>query len=44
MTEATSSPEMNAAPAPELAVVVPVKNEADNVLPLIEEIYAALCR
>ncbi len=27
---------------PELAVVVPVKNEQDNVLPLIEEIHAAL--
>lgn len=27
---------------PELAVVVPVKNEADNVLPLIAEIHAAL--
>lgn len=42
MTEATSSPDVNAGPSPELAVVVPVKNEADNVLPLIEEIYAAL--
>lgn len=29
-------------PAPALSVVVPVKNEADNILPLIEEIYAAL--
>jgi dolichol-phosphate mannosyltransferase len=27
---------------PELAVVVPVKNEADNILPLIAEIHAAL--
>jgi dolichol-phosphate mannosyltransferase len=27
---------------PELAVVVPVKNEADNVLPLIQEIHVAL--
>ncbi len=27
---------------PELAVVVPVRNEADNVLPLIEEIHQAL--
>ncbi len=26
---------------PELAVVVPVKNEADNIIPLIEEIVAA---
>ena len=28
--------------APDLAVVVPVKNEADNILPLITEIEAAL--
>lgn len=28
--------------APELAVVVPVKNEADNILPLVTEIHAAL--
>lgn len=28
--------------APDLAVVVPVRNEQDNVLPLIEEIHAAL--
>ena len=27
---------------PELAVVVPVKNEAGNILPLVTEIYAAL--
>lgn len=27
---------------PELAVVVPVKNEADNIEPLVTEIYAAL--
>ncbi|MEW5728235.1 MAG: glycosyltransferase family 2 protein [Pseudomonadota bacterium] len=27
---------------PELAVVVPVKNEAENILPLIEEIHVAL--
>ncbi|MBF0128500.1 MAG: glycosyltransferase family 2 protein [Alphaproteobacteria bacterium] len=27
---------------PELAVVVPVRNEEDNVIPLIEEIHAAL--
>lgn len=27
---------------PDLAVVVPVRNEADNILPLIEEIHAAL--
>lgn len=27
---------------PELAVVVPVKNEADNILPLIEEVHASL--
>jgi dolichol-phosphate mannosyltransferase len=34
---------MSAAPiAPELSVVVPVFNERDNVLPLIEEIVAAL--
>lgn len=31
---------MNA--VPELAVVVPVKNEADNILPLVMEIHAAL--
>ncbi|AVM75782.1 glycosyltransferase family 2 protein [Magnetospirillum gryphiswaldense] len=31
---------MNA--VPELAVVVPVKNEADNILPLVTEIHAAL--
>ncbi|OJX68424.1 glycosyltransferase family 2 protein [Magnetospirillum sp. 64-120] len=31
---------MNA--VPELAVVVPVKNEADNIEPLVREIYAAL--
>ncbi|MGE4280578.1 MAG: glycosyltransferase family 2 protein [Magnetospirillum sp.] len=31
---------MNA--VPELAVVVPVKNEADNIEPLVTEIYAAL--
>ncbi len=48
MTEPTTSPEMTAASlspadsAPALAVVVPVKNEADNVFPLIEEIFAAL--
>lgn len=30
------------AETPELAVVVPVKDEADNVVPLIEEIHAAL--
>ncbi len=29
-------------PVPELAVVVPVKNEADNILPLLAEIDAAL--
>ena len=28
--------------SPELAVIVPVKNEADNILPLREEIHAAL--
>lgn len=28
--------------APELAVVVPVKNEVDNIVPLLEEIHAAL--
>lgn len=27
---------------PELAIVIPVKNEADNILPLVEEIHAAL--
>lgn len=36
---ATSPPEQA---APELSVVVPVKNEEDNVVPLIEEIHAAL--
>lgn len=30
------------ATTPELAVVIPVKNEADNILPLVEEIHAAL--
>ncbi|MBF0561921.1 MAG: glycosyltransferase family 2 protein [Alphaproteobacteria bacterium] len=34
-----SAPE---SPIPELAVIVPVRNEQDNVLPLIEEIHAAL--
>lgn len=29
-------------PTPELSVVVPVKNEAENIIPLIEEIEAAL--
>lgn len=29
-------------PLPELAVVVPVKNEADNIVPLLDEIHAAL--
>ena len=39
MTQDTSS----ISPAfPDLAVVVPVKNEADNILPLVGEIYAAL--
>jgi dolichol-phosphate mannosyltransferase len=33
---------MSDLPAPLLAVVVPVKNEADNILPLIEEIERAL--
>jgi dolichol-phosphate mannosyltransferase len=28
--------------SPELAIVVPVKNEADNILPLLEEIHVAL--
>ncbi|OAN52416.1 dolichol-phosphate mannosyltransferase [Paramagnetospirillum marisnigri] len=28
--------------APELSVVVPVKNEAENILPLLEEIHVAL--
>ncbi len=28
--------------APEIAVVVPVKNEAENIFPLVEEIHAAL--
>jgi dolichol-phosphate mannosyltransferase len=31
----------NAAPWPEVSVVVPVKNEQDNILPLVEEIHAA---
>lgn len=35
----TTSP---ASASPFLAVVVPVKNEADNIVPLIEEIHAAL--
>jgi dolichol-phosphate mannosyltransferase len=29
-------------PAPELSVVVPVKNEAENILPLLAEIHSAL--
>ncbi len=29
-------------PAPQLAVVVPVKNEAENIFPLVQEIHAAL--
>ncbi|HSW24673.1 MAG TPA: glycosyltransferase family 2 protein [Burkholderiaceae bacterium] len=33
---------MNAVSVPALAVVVPVHNEADNVLPLLEEIQAVL--
>jgi len=33
---------MNTVSAPALAVVVPVHNEADNVVPLLEEIHAAL--
>ncbi len=38
MTNSTPS----ALPAPELAVVVPVKDEADNIMPLVTEIDAAL--
>jgi glycosyltransferase involved in cell wall biosynthesis len=34
---------MTSGPAPRLSIVVPVRNEADNVLPLIHEIEAA-CR
>lgn len=30
------------ATAPQIAVVIPVKNEAGNILPLVEEIHAAL--
>jgi dolichol-phosphate mannosyltransferase len=33
---------MQASPSPVLSVVVPVRNEADNIIPLIEEIHAAL--
>ncbi len=33
---------MTTLPAPELSVVVPVKNEAENILPLLDEIHAAL--
>ena len=33
---------MTTAPAPELSVVVPVKNEAENILPLLAEIHTAL--
>ena len=40
-TSLHTSPESHLA-VPELAVVVPVKNEADNIFPLISEIYAAL--
>jgi dolichol-phosphate mannosyltransferase len=36
------SSEMPPAPTPALAVIVPVKNEADNIVPLITEIDAAL--
>jgi dolichol-phosphate mannosyltransferase len=32
---------MTSGPAPRLSIVVPVRNEADNVLPLIQEIEAA---
>lgn len=35
-------PSVASASLPELAVVVPVKNEAGNIVPLIEEIHAAL--
>ena len=34
-------PQISSSPLPELAVVVPVKNEADNIIPLIDEIVAA---
>ena len=39
-----TSPHARPAPAatPELAVVVPVKNEQDNIVPLLEEIHTAL--
>ncbi|MBL8837739.1 MAG: glycosyltransferase family 2 protein [Alphaproteobacteria bacterium] len=37
-----TNPTPSALPAPELAVVVPVKDEAENILPLIAEIDAAL--
>ena len=33
---------MTSRPAPELSVVVPVKNEAENILPLLGEIHSAL--
>ena len=33
---------MTSLPAPELSVVVPVKNEAENILPLLDEIHTAL--
>ena len=33
---------MTSRPTPELSVVVPVKNEAENILPLLEEIHSAL--
>ena len=34
-------PQISSSPLPDLAVVVPVKNEADNIIPLIDEIVAA---
>jgi dolichol-phosphate mannosyltransferase len=43
MSESPPTPAGTAAsPAPEIAVVVPVKNEAENIVPLIDEIEAAL--
>jgi dolichol-phosphate mannosyltransferase len=39
---ASLSPTLSPPGAPELTVVVPVKNEADNILPLIGEIHTVL--
>jgi dolichol-phosphate mannosyltransferase len=40
-TDSASQPEADVVRSPELAVVVPARNEADNVGPLVDEIAAA---